>query len=98
MGTFSSASSARRLVGLVGLGIGRVDRNERGPDPDRLPHRGQELDDRAGEGAGQLHDGLLRLHLEEDLVQRDLVTGSDVPGHDVGLGEPLTEIGQREAP
>ena len=63
-----------------------VDGDERGTDGDRLPRRGQQLDDGAGEGAGQLDHGLLGLHLDEDLVQRHLVADGDVPGHDLGLG------------
>ena len=68
------------------------------PTCDRLPGRGQQLDDGAGEGAGQLDHGLLGLHLDEDLVQRHLVADGDVPGHELGLGQPLAEIGQEEVP
>ena len=86
-------------VGGCGLGLGGgdgVDGDERGPDADRLPRCGQELDDGAGEGAGQLDDGLLGLHLHQDLVQGHLVPDGDVPRHDLGFGEPFTEVGQDE--
>ena len=52
----------------------------------------------AREGAWQLDHGLLGLHLDEDLVQRHLVAAGHVPGHDLGLGEALPQVGQEEVP
>ena len=73
-----------------------VDGDERGPDPDRLPHCGHELGDGADEGAGQLDDGLLGLHFHQDLVEGHLVPDGDVPRDELGIGEPFTEVGQHE--
>ncbi len=63
-----------------------------------LPRRRQQLDDRAGVGARQFDDGLLGLHLDEDLVQGHLVADGHVPCHELGVGEPFTEVGQYEVP
>ena len=74
----------------------RVDENERSADPDRLPRLGQQFDDAPGEGARELHNRLFRLHFDQDLIQSHLVPGGHVPGHDVRLGQALTEVGQGE--
>ena len=75
-----------------------VDGDDRRTDGDGLARLGQQLDHGAGEGTGQLDDGLLGLHLDEDLVQRHLVAHGDVPGHELGLRQPLTQVGQEELP
>ena len=60
------------------------------------PGGGQQLDHGAGVGARQLDDRLLGLHLDEDLVEGNLVTHGHVPGHDLGFGQPLPQVGQQE--
>ena len=52
--------------------------------------------DRARVGAGQLDDGLRRLDVHDDLVDRHRVTGLDMPGDNVGLGEALPHVGEPE--
>src|SRR6202453_1892876 len=89
---FVAGASASASAGASGDG------DERGTDAHRLPCRGQQLDDRAGEGAGQFDDGLLGFHLDEDLVQGHLVADGHVPRHELGVGEPFTEVGQYEVP
>ena len=93
---FARMGSAAVPVSMADACAARLDGDQRGPDADRLPRCGQELDDGAGEGAGQLDDGLLGLHLHEDLVQGHLVPDGDVPRHELGFGEPFTEVGQDE--
>ena len=70
------------------------DGDEGGTDADGVPLARQDLDHRPGVGAGELHDRLLGLDVHQDLVQGHLVTGGHVPGHDLGLGQPLAEVGQ----
>ena len=48
--------------------------------------------------ARDVHDGLGGLDRDQRLIGLDLVTRLDVPLYDLGLGEPLTEIGELEEP
>ena len=77
---------------------GGVNGDDGGTDADGLALARQHLDHGPGEGAGQLHDRLLGLDVHQDLVQRHLVTGGHVPGHDLGLGQALAQVGQQEVP
>ncbi len=99
------AHEHRHLLGRCGAVVcfggctaGGLDGDERRTHLDHLAGRGEELDDRAGEGARQFDDGLLGLDLDEDLVQLDGFAGSDVPRHHLCLGEPLPQVGQEERP
>jgi hypothetical protein len=55
-----------------------------------------DLGDTAPEGRGQLDLGLLGLDQEDGLVLRDLLALGDQHLHDLGLGQPLAEVGQLE--
>ncbi len=56
----------------------------------------QLLDD-AGPRRWHLHRRLGGLDLDDGLVQGDLVALFDKPTQDVGFGQALTEVGEREA-
>ena len=51
---------------------------------------------RALVGARQLDGRLRGLDVDERLVERDGVADRDLPRHDLGLGQPLADVGQRE--
>ena len=53
-------------------------------------------DDAPGERRRDLDRGLRGLHLDERLVQRDLVAGRDQPRDDLALLQTLAEVGHRE--
>ena len=83
-----AAGGGRRRLALGG------DRDDRRADGDRLALG----DEQAGDGAGvrrrQLDQRLGGLDLDDDVVDRDDVADLDLPGHDLGLGETLADVGQ----
>ena len=88
-----------RFDGLGELGVraaAGLAREERGTDVDRLALGGMQRGDHAGERRRQFDDGLRRLDVGDDLVELDAIADGDAPGDDLGLGEALTEVGQRE--
>jgi hypothetical protein len=50
----------------------------------------------SGHRRGDLHQGLGRVHLDQRLVQLDLVARRDLPLHDLGVLESLAEVGKVE--
>ena len=58
------------------------------------PSFDQQLGHRAGVRAGQLDQRLAGLHLDQDVVDLDLVADRNPPGDDVCLDQSLTRIGQ----
>src|SRR5690606_31242475 len=73
-----------------------VDRDDRRADLDRDPGLDEQLADRALPRGRQLDGRLRRLDLADDLVDRDGVARLDPPADELGLGEPLTDVGQGE--
>ena len=56
----------------------------------------EQSSDATGEGRGELDDRLGCLDVDDRLVDRDLIADADAPADDLGLGEALTDVGQRE--
>ena len=56
----------------------------------------EQLADGAGERRRQLDERLRGLDLDEHLVDGDGVAGRDLPRDDLGLGQALADIGERE--
>ena len=56
----------------------------------------QQRGDATGEGRRQFDDRLGGLDVDDRLVDRNLITDADAPADDLGLGEALTDIGERE--
>jgi hypothetical protein len=101
--THQNGSGSAAIVGrlVVGTGVDRVDRvdrlshrHQRMPDRDHVPDRCVQRGDPARERAGYLHRGLRGLHLDHDVVDRDIVALRHPPGQDFRLGQPLAEVGQ----
>jgi hypothetical protein len=86
--------AARRLGRLGRRGV--ADRDDRRTDGNGLALGHHQLRNDAGERRRQLDQRLGGLDLDQDLVDRDGVTLLDLPGHDLGLGETLTHVGQLE--
>jgi hypothetical protein len=88
----------RRCRGLFRDGVPArdLDRDDRRADVDGLAFGREQGGDRPRVGAGQLDDRLRRLDLHDDLIDLNRVTRLDVPGHDVGLGEALPDVGEPE--
>jgi hypothetical protein len=55
-----------------------------------------EFADDAGDGRGEVNDGLVGLDLGEDLVFGHAVAGVDVPGDEFALGDALAHVGELE--
>ena len=79
----------RRLVRVA-------DRDDRRADGDRLALGHHQGEHRAGVRRRQLDQRLRGLDLDDDVVDRDDVADLDLPGHDLGLGEALADVGQLE--
>ena len=82
-------------VGRSGRPGGR-DRQQWRPDGQQLARLAVQLVHPPGVRARQVHGGLGGLDRDDDLVDDDVVTDGDVPLHDLGLGQPLAEVGQQE--
>ena len=65
-------------------------------DLDDLTFCSVQLRHHPGIGAGQFDQGLGGFDLDEDLVDRHGVTGFDLPGGDIGLGQSFADIRQVE--
>ena len=78
---------------LLALG---ADHDEHGADRRDLALLDEDLEHRALPRRGDLDGGLVGLHLDERLILRDRVALRDEPARDLGLGQPLAEIGQLE--
>ena len=89
-----------RSAGPVSSGVARrssgVDAHQDGTHVDDVARRRVQCPDHPGEGRGDLHDGLGRLDLGERLIQRHRVALGDVPLHDLGLGQPFTQVREPE--
>ena len=72
------------------------DHNQHRPHRDRLSLRSPVSEHRPGVGRGDLHNRLVRLHLHDRLVRLHTFTFGDEPAHDLGLGQPLSDIGEPE--
>jgi hypothetical protein len=78
----------------MALHVGNLDRNDRDADVDGLALLDEQAGDHTIPRAGQFHDRLRGLDVDDDLVDLDSVAGLDLPGHDVGLGEALPDVGE----
>ena len=74
-----------------------VDGDDGSTDLDSGAFVHQELGDRPGVRAGQLDQRLAGLHLDENVVDLDLIADGNPPGHDVGLDQSFTGIRQPES-
>ena len=91
---FAEAGASTADGGATG---GRIpsatcERHQRRADRDRVAHRAVQRRDAAGERRRDLDRRLRRLHLDERLVQRDLVAGGDQPRDDLALLQPLAQV------
>ena len=87
------ARSRRRGRGATGRPpSATVERHQRRADRDRVPHRACSVAMRPGERRRDLDGGLRRLHLDERLVQRDVVAFGDEPRDDLALLETLAQV------
>ena len=84
------ALALRPVAGLA------ADGDQRHADAEHRAGLGVQPRDHAGGRARDVDRGLGGLDRDDLLVDLDLVTHGDVPGHDLGLGQPLAEVGQRE--
>ena len=98
--THQDRSGSAAIVGQLGVssGVDRVDRlshrHQRMPDRDHVPDRCVQRGDPARERAGYLHRCLRGLHLDHDVVDRDIVALRYPPGQDFRLGQPFAEVGK----
>ena len=92
-GAASPRRHRRRQRAVVALDFERNDRLAHLHHRARLLVQGR---DHAGERRGKFDDGLGRLHLRDDLVERDGVPHRDLPGDDFRFSETLTEIREPE--
>ena len=76
----------------------QIERREWRPHRDCLPRLSVQLRDNTGEWRRQLHNRLGSLDLGEWLIERYRISDGDVPGDELRLGEPLSEVGQSEVP
>lgn len=60
------------------------------------PVVGVEIPDGAVRGRGDLHDRLVRLHLDHQPVLLQGVSGLDEPPDDLPLGQPLADVREFE--
>ena len=73
-----------------------LDLDDGGADLHRDPLRHQQRRHGPGIGRGQFHQRLGGLDLDEHVVDVDLLPDGDPPGDDLGLGETLTGIREKE--
>jgi hypothetical protein len=78
-------------AGIVGLG--GVELDDRIAGVQDVAALAVQARDPACLGAGDVHDGLGGLDRDQRLIGLDLCAGLDMPCDDLGLGQPLTEIG-----
>ena len=95
--------TARGCRGDGGGSVGRrgavrvgVDLDDRRPDVDGLAGLHQEARHDAGPRARQVDQRLRGLDLDDRLVHLDGVADGDVPGDDLGLGQALARVRERE--
>ena len=84
------------MVSPVRTAGGGVDRDDRHADVDGVTLGGQQLGHHTRERAGQLDERLGGLDLDDHLVDRDGVADRDPPLDDLGLGEALAGVGEKE--
>src|SRR5699024_5913134 len=63
---------------------------------DGVTGAGMAADDAPGVGAGQIDDGLRGLELDDHLTDVDRIADGDIPRDQLGLAEPLAEVGEDE--
>ncbi len=85
----------RRRRGRVG-GRRVAHADDRGPDVDCQALGDQQFGDGAGERRGQFDEGFCGLDFAQDIVDGHRVAGFDLPGDDLGLGQPFAHIGEVE--
>jgi len=90
------ARGGRGLVHDCGRRAQRVHRDDRSADLDRLALLDEQCGNGAGERRRQLDERLRGLDLHEHLVDGYPVAGLDLPRDDLGLGQALADIRQRE--
>ncbi len=81
------------LVGLLGLGL---QLHQRRADRGHAAGLGGEAQHLAADRRGDLHRGLVGHHVDEGGVLLDHVADADVPGDDLGLGDPFADVRQLE--
>ena len=78
----------------AGIGGGRLlERNQRRADLDDVALGAEQLGDPACPWRGHLDHRLVGLHRDQRLIGDHLVARADVPLHDLGFLQPLTEVG-----
>ena len=73
-----------------------VERDQRRVDFEDVAGVAVQGNDRPGVRARELHRGLGGFDIHERLVQGHDVADLDLPGHDLGLGQTFTDVGQEE--
>src|SRR5262245_44149275 len=97
VGAFGTATGAAGALWRGAAGAdGVAEAHERLAHLDRLPRLHVDLLHAAREGRGNLHLRLVRLHLQEGCILLDEIALLDEKRPDLGLHEPLAEIGQDE--
>jgi DNA-binding CsgD family transcriptional regulator len=81
---------AQQLLALL------ADDDDHGADRGDVALGNEDLQHRSGARRGDLDRRLVRLHLDERLILGDGLTLLDEPARDLGLGQPLAEIGELE--
>ena len=92
----AGSADAGSLVGDADTGVVGGELEEGGADGEHVADVAAEAGDRARERHGQLHLGLVRLHVHDDLVAGDVVADRDLPAHDLRFRHPLAEVGKPE--
>ena len=92
LGRGGSRRGGRGRGSLVGV----ADRDDRRADRDHLALGHHQLEHGAGVRRRQLDQRLGGLDLDHDVVDLDDVADLDLPGHDLGLGQAFTDVGQLE--
>ncbi len=77
-------------------GVVRGELEQGGADGEHVADVAAQAGDRAREGHRELHLGLVRLHVHDDLIAGDVVAHRDLPAHDLRFRHSLAEVGEPE--